>query len=116
MKIKTILSSLAAATLLVGCASEHSQAKLQAAAKISKEDATRTALAQVPNGTVKDSELEKEKGKLIYSFDIAVAGSSDIKEVAIDAVTGQVVSVETESAEQAAKEAAEDAKKKKDKD
>src|SRR5436189_220816 len=116
MKLKIVLSSTITALLMAGCAAERHE-HLQAQAKISKEDATKTALAQVPNGMVKDSELEKEKGKLIYSFDIAVTGSSDIKEVAVDAITGQVVSVETETAGQAAKEADEDkAKAKKGKD
>jgi uncharacterized membrane protein YkoI len=67
-------------------------------------DAQQTALRQVPNGTVKEAEIEKEHGKLVWSFDIAVPGSKDIKEVAVDAMTGQVVSVETEAEDQEAKE------------
>jgi hypothetical protein len=67
----------------------------------------------VPNGTVKDSELEKEHGKWIWSFDIATPGTQDIKEVAVDANTGKVLSVETETPEQQAKEKAEDAAKEK---
>jgi len=122
MKLKYFLAAPLTLALFAGCASEKHEhhhdkmAKLQAEAKISKEDATRTALAQVPNGTVKESELEKEKGKLIWSFDVATPDSKEIKEVAVDAMTGQVVSVETESSEKQAKEAAEDAKKRKDKD
>jgi len=115
MKNKIIISGLLACGLLAvgltGCKSEH-----HAKAKISKETATATALAQVPNGVVKDSELEKEHGKWIWSFDIAVAGSSDIKEVAVDANTGAVIAVETETPAQQAKEKAEDeAKEKKEK-
>ena len=41
-----------AAFLLAGCATEN-QAKLMAAAKVSKETAQQTALAKVPNGTIK---------------------------------------------------------------
>jgi len=89
-----------------GCSS--SQAKLQAQAKISKADAERIALSKVPGGAIKEGELEKENGRLIYSFDIARAGSKDITEVHVDAVTGAVVGVENESAEQ---EKAEKAKK-----
>jgi len=81
------------------------------AAKISKETAMASALAKVPGGTVKDGELEKEKGKLIWSFDITIADSKDIKEVAVDAITGEVIAVDTESAADQAKEAAEDAAK-----
>ncbi|MHB8519993.1 MAG: PepSY domain-containing protein [Limisphaerales bacterium] len=72
MRIKTIATSLFTVALLAGCASEEREQKreanLQAQAKVSQADAQATALAQVPNGTVKDSELEKEKGKLIWSL------------------------------------------------
>ena len=46
---------------------------------------------QAPNGTIKESELEKEHGKLIWSFDIATPGTTDITEVNVDAITGKVV-------------------------
>jgi uncharacterized membrane protein YkoI len=58
---------------------EESQATLQAEAKVTEAAARTTALAQVPNGTVKSSELEREKGKLIYSFDITVPGKTGIE-------------------------------------
>jgi len=69
----------------------------------------------VPNGTVKDGELEKEKGKLIWSFDITTPDSKDIQEIAVDAMTGALVAVETETPADQAKEAAEDAAKAKKK-
>jgi uncharacterized membrane protein YkoI len=84
---------------------EAKQAKLMAEAKVSKADAEKTALAKVPNGTIKEGELEKEKGKLIWSFDITTPDTKDITEVNVDAITGDVVSVEKESAENEAKEA-----------
>lgn len=93
---------------------EAKQAKLMAQAKVSKDDAGKTALAKVPNGTIKEGELEKEKGKLIWSFDITTADTKDITEVNVDAITGDVVSVEKEAAESETKEAA--GKKGKDKD
>lgn len=118
MKLKMIISIGLAAALFTGCAWEKCErcekGKLAAEAKISKEAAQASALAKVPGGTVKDSELEKEKGKLIWSFDITVAGSPDIKEVAVDALTGEVLSVDTETPADQAKEAAEDVKKKKE--
>ena len=84
--------------LLVGVAVAQTPAKsAKAHAKISKEEATKTALAKVPHGTVKEAELEKEKGKLVWSFDIATPDSKDITEVQVDANTGEVVSVEKES-------------------
>lgn len=83
----------------------------KASGKIRREAAQASALAKVPGGTVKDGELEKENGKLIWSFDIAIPGSKDIKEVAVDAITGAVLSVDTETPADQAKEAAEDAAK-----
>ena len=108
MKKYIICSTLTLGLLtagLVGCATEkESEAKLQAQAKVTKTDAERIALAKVPGGTVKEGELEKEKGKLIWSFDIATPGSQDITEVAVDAVTGAVLSIEKETPKQEAKE------------
>lgn len=109
MKLNQILGLLALTGItvcgLMGCATEEKkEAKLQAEAKISRADAEKTALAKVPGGTIKEGELEKEKGKLIWSFDITTRGSSDIKEVQVDAITGQVLSVETETAAAEAKE------------
>jgi len=46
---------------------------------------------------VQSSELEEEKGKLVWSFDIATPGTKDITEVLVDALTGQVVSTEKET-------------------
>jgi uncharacterized membrane protein YkoI len=80
---------------LVGCASDKPE-KLQAQAKLSKDDAGKIALAKVANGTIKEAELEKEKGKLIWSFDIATPGTKDITEVNVDAITGEVMPIEHE--------------------
>lgn len=117
MKLKLFLCFILAAGVFTGCASEKcakcAHDKLAAEVKVSKETAQASALAKVPGGTVKDGELEKEKGKLIWSFDITVAGSPDIKEVAVDAITGDVLAVDTETPADQAKEAAEDAAKKK---
>lgn len=101
MKTRHIVGTMLIAALIAGCASEESheqanQAKWMADTKVSQADAQATALAQVPNGTVKESELEKEHGKLIWSFDIATVGTKDITEVNVDAITGTVVSKEIE--------------------
>lgn len=106
MKTKLYFQATAIAAFLsvgvAGCAT--SQATLSAQAKVSRSDAERTALAKVPGGTVKEGELEKEHGKLIWSFDIASAGTSSVTEVQVDAITGTVVSVEHESESAEAKE------------
>jgi uncharacterized membrane protein YkoI len=79
--------------------------RAQAQAKISEETARATALAKVPNGSVKSNELEKEHGKLIYSYDITVPGKSGVEQVNVDAVTGKVIAKVHESAKTEKKEA-----------
>ena len=101
--------------LLAGCQTgqhedKEDQAKLMSQAKIAKVDAEKIALGQVPGGTIKEGELEQEKGKLIWSFDIATPGTKDITEVNVDALTGKVIAVEKETPAAQAKE------KKKDKE
>jgi uncharacterized membrane protein YkoI len=90
----------------------ESQAMLQKDAKISQETARATALKEVPNGTVKSSELERENGKLIYSYDITVPGKSGVEEVNVNAVDGSVVGRARESAATEKKEVAKQAKAK----
>lgn len=99
----------------VHAGNKDKQAKLEAKAKISKADATKIALAKVPNGTVKEAELEKEHGKLIWSFDITTPDSADITEVQVNAKTGKVESVEKETPAEQAKEKQAEAKEKKGK-
>ena len=120
MKTKTIILTTFAATAIAlgftACVTEQQkEAQLAAEAKVSRADAEKAALAKVPGGAIKDGELEKEKGKLIWSFDISIPGSKDIKEVAVDAISGAVLSVDTETPAAQAKEAAEDAAKAKKK-
>lgn len=113
MKIKNFIGITLAAVALAGCeteahhkeSKEAKQARWMAEAKVSRADAQATALAKAPNGVVRESELEKEHGKLVWSFDIATPGTTDITEVNVDATTGQVASVEKEKAEDEAKEA-----------
>src|SRR6267143_565710 len=78
------------------------QAKLQREAKITLEQARETALKRAP-GTVEEGELEREHGKLVYSFDIRNARGT-ITEVQVSAITGKIVRVEHESRQQEAAE------------
>ena len=77
-------------------ASEPTQAQLQKEAKISWHHARVIALKQVPHGTIRSGELEREHGILIYSFDIH--SHRGITEVNVDAKNGKVVAVQHESA------------------
>ena len=92
---------------------EESQAALQKEAKITEAAARVTALKEVPNGTVKSSELERENGKLIYSYDITVPGKTGIDEVNVNAIDGTVVAKQHETPKAEKTEAAKEAKEKK---
>ena len=116
MKNKNVITTLMLAAVLAAgltaCESEkENEGELKAQAKIAEADARQTALAKVPNGTIKESELEKEHGKLFWSFDMTTPDSKNTTEVNVDAITGAIVSVEQETPEQQAKEKAEDGKK-----
>jgi uncharacterized membrane protein YkoI len=96
--MKTFIPSVIIAGLLItlasGCATN--QAELQAQARISQADAEKTALTKAPGGTIKETELEKEHGKLVWSIEISTPGERDLTEVHVDAITGQIVAVEKE--------------------
>lgn len=109
MKIKRIICAALGVSVLAGClvscaTDAQKEAKLQAQAKVLRTEAERIALAKVPGGTIKEGEIEKEKGKLIWSFDIATPGTLDITEVQVSAMSGEVVAIEKESPRQQAKE------------
>ena len=107
----TALASIVALSSSLALADPATQAKLAAQATVSEADARTTALAKVPGGTVASSELEKEHGKLIWSFDIATAASKDVTEVQVDAKTGKIVSTKTETPDKERKEALAEKKK-----
>jgi len=75
-------------------------AKLKAEAKVSEADAIATAEKEVPDGKIQSAEIEREGGKLIYSFDLKAPHKSGVEEVNVDATTGTVVKKEHESAKQ----------------
>jgi uncharacterized membrane protein YkoI len=86
--------------------SAEQQAKLASQAKITKEQAQEIALKRAA-GTVESGELEREHGKLVYSFDIRNSKGT-IDEVQVSAITGKIVRVEHET------KAQEEAEKKRD--
>ena len=125
MKIKSLICSILTVGLLAGgltaCMTEKEEGnegkeskanKLEARAKITKAEAQKIALDKVPGGTIKEGELEKEKGKLLWSFDIATPGTKDITEVQVDAMTGAVLDIAKETVADQEKEKKEDSKMK----
>ncbi len=86
------------------------QAALKKEAKISMDKAREIALMKAP-GKVESSELEREHGKLIYSFDIR-SSKSGITEVNVDAIDGKVIAIEHETPKKEADEKKNEAKEK----
>jgi len=69
----------------------------EAQAKIGAAQARETALRAVP-GAVKESDLETEHGRLIYSFEIKRPGERGITEVNVSAMDGSIVNIHREHA------------------
>jgi uncharacterized membrane protein YkoI len=118
MDMKLSFAAVAALVVALAAPAAHAQAtykrdvpdSLAKQAKITEEVATATAQKRLPKGKIEALELEKEKGKLMYSYDIRTAGKSGIDEVNVDAMTGKVIGFSHESPAAEQKEAAEDAK------
>lgn len=81
---------LAGTTLATGGAALAQQQPPDVA--LDMDAARKIALEQVA-GTVTEEELEEEKGRWVYSFDIKPSSGPEM-EVEIDANTGEVVEVE----------------------
>ncbi|MBY0490036.1 MAG: PepSY domain-containing protein [Gemmatimonadaceae bacterium] len=79
-------------------------------AKVTPEAALATAQAKVPGGTLKEAEIEKEDGKLVFVFSFTQKGKKGEDEVLVDAMTGALVKTEHESPAQEAKEKAAEGK------
>ena len=88
----------------------ETQADLQREAKMTMTDARAMALSTVPTATIQAGEIEREGGKLIYSFDMKVPGRSGIDEVNIDAMTSELVSHQHETPKDERAESKADAK------
>jgi uncharacterized membrane protein YkoI len=119
MKTSLRFAALALFFLIAGTAAgvdaqDKRDSKLAGQAKVTMDEARKTAVARVP-GTVESSELEKEHGKLVYSFDIRTA--EGITEVWVDAKSGEVINMENETAaHEAAEQHKDKAKQKTDDD
>lgn len=106
---------LTAALLAIGVSAEgsgthpHHAAKpdsaLAAHARVKMQTARATALARVPGSKFKAVELEREKGIVIWSFELVVPGKPGIEEVNVGALNGKVISVQHEGARTEASEA-----------
>jgi len=100
MKRAKIFAAVIYAMLVMGTITFVHFPELQAdeaQAKIGAEQARETALRAVP-GKVKESDLETEHGRLIYSFEIKRPGERGITEVNVSAMDGSIVDIHREHA------------------
>jgi hypothetical protein len=100
MKRAKIFAAVIYAMLVMGTITFVHFPELQAdeaQAKIGAEQAREAALRAVP-GTVKESDLETEHGRLIYSFEIKRPGQRGITEVNVSAMDGSIVNIHREHA------------------
>ena len=118
MKMMSVVSSAAlTAFLVLAPATLHAanttteQAKLQKEAKISMEEAKEIALKHVKKDSkIESSELERENGKLIYSFDVREPNRKDVTEVNVNAMDGKIVAIHHENAKKEAAQKKQEAK------
>jgi hypothetical protein len=91
-RMKVLVPLVLSAALMIAVPAA-ARSKSSSHAKVSMKAARATALARVPGGKVRSAELEREHGKLIYSFDIRVPGKPGIEEVHVSAINGKVLSM-----------------------
>lgn len=111
MKARIVLIVVALLAFVPAMYAE-TQKDLQKEAKISMEKARSIALTKVPGGKIASAEVEREHGKLIYSFDIRT-DKPGVTEVNVDAINGKVIAVQKENAAKEAAEKKQEAREKK---
>ncbi len=99
-----LLVTLFALAISSGIASDNNQTKNPT--KITKAKAERIALAKMPGGRIRSAELETARGHHFWSVYIAKPGSKNAKEIRVDAISGQILAVQTERPEDQAEEPA----------
>lgn len=80
-------------------------------ADLSRAEAEKRALQEVPGGKILSVEREVEKGKDVWSLDVRSADGKHVFELQYEAATGKLVSREEESSKKQKEEAAQDVKK-----
>ena len=83
----TAIPLIVAFLLLAACASQETMAKN---ARISMQQAVRTAEASVPGAKAKETHLETEGGRTVYEVEL-VDNSNNTRTVWVDAQNGRIV-------------------------
>ena len=75
---------------------EESQEVLASQATLTREQAEAFALAAVP-GSIKETELEREDGRVVYEVEIRPQAGGKDMDVFVDAATGAIVKTDEDS-------------------
>lgn len=105
-KLLVLTAMLLATALFMPVASakkESKEAALVREARITMAQARATALAKVP-GNIEMAKLEREKGKILFEFEIHRADNNAEVEIHVDAVTGDVFDTKEKGGRGSAKE------------
>ncbi len=81
------LALVFACFMLTACASQETMAKN---ARITMQEAVRTAEASVPGGKAKETHLETEGGRTVYEVEL-VDSTNNTRTVWVDAQSGRIV-------------------------
>jgi uncharacterized membrane protein YkoI len=65
---------------------------VQAQSLITRQRAEMMALELVPGGEIVSGNLERDKNRLLWWFDVSIPGSRNVKAIQLDAYSGTVVS------------------------
>src|SRR5262249_20787149 len=102
----TVLACLVLSSAIVVSYTTDAQkaARLETEATITRVEAEKIALAKVPGGSLKEPAIQKENGRVVWSFDVATPGTAHISEVQVDAMSGEVATMEKENPAHKAKQ------------
>jgi uncharacterized membrane protein YkoI len=104
LRAAVLIVAWSAFTISPAVASDKNEAKHSS--KITKTRAEQIALTKVPGGRIRSAELETARGQRFWSVYIAKPGAKNAKEIRVDAVSGQILAVQTERPEDQAEEPA----------
>ena len=82
-----VLPLIGVLLMLPACASQETMAKN---ARVTMQEAVRTAEASVPGGKAKETHLETESGRTVYEVEL-VDNTNNTRTVWVDAQTGRIV-------------------------
>ncbi len=94
--LRTMVSVAGCLAFIISLSVTTEKAQGKQHSYIKKSRAEAIALEKVHGGTVRSAELETSQGHHFWSVYVAKPGSKNAKEIRVDAITGQILTVQTE--------------------